>query len=171
MLEPLRNEKGLDGGSAKPLTNLDRLPPQNIEAEQSVLGAVLLENEAIGTVIEHLTAGDFYKEAHKKIFLSMLELYEKNEPIDLITLTELLNRKEQLDAVGGASYLSSIVSLVPTSANAKYHAKIVKEKSILRNLIVTATEIITTSYDTEQDVHELLDQAETKMPSGRPTST
>ena len=97
MLEPVRNERKVDGGSVKPLTNLDRLPPQNIEAEQSVLGAVLLENEAIATVIEHLTPGDFYKEAHRKIFIAMLELYEKNEPIDLITLTEQLNRKELLE--------------------------------------------------------------------------
>jgi replicative DNA helicase len=124
---------------------------------------VLLENEAIAVVIENLTANDFYKEAHKQIFISMLELYEKNEPIDLITLTEQLNRKEQLEAVGGATYLSSIVSLVPTAANARYHSKIVKEKAILRNLITTATEIITTSYDSEQDVHELLDAAETKI--------
>jgi replicative DNA helicase len=139
------------------------LPPQNIEAEQSVIGSVLLENEAIGTVIEHLTSGDFYKDSHKKIFNAMLELYEKSEPIDLITLTELLNRKEQLEAVGGASYLSAIVSMVPTSANAKYHAKIVKEKSILRSLITTSTEIVTECYDTEQDVHELLDKAEAKI--------
>jgi len=163
MLEPLRNNRELEGGVTKPLTGLDRLPPQNIEAEQSVIGAVLLENEAIATVIEHLTPNDFYKEAHKKIFITMLELYEKNEPIDLITLTDLLSRKEQLEAIGGASYLSSIVSLVPTSANARYHAKIVKEKAILRNLIITSTEIITFSYDAEQDVHELLDLAETKI--------
>jgi replicative DNA helicase len=163
MLEPVRNKRELEGGSKYPLTSLDRLPPQNIEAEQSVLGAVLLENEAIAVVIEHLTPGDFYKDAHKKIFIAMLELYEKNEPIDLITLTEQLNRKEQIEDVGGASYLSSIVSLVPTSANAKYHARIVKEKAILRNLITTATEIITTSYETEQDVNEVLDRAETKI--------
>ncbi|MEW6600900.1 MAG: DnaB-like helicase N-terminal domain-containing protein, partial [Nitrospirota bacterium] len=163
MLEPLRNKTSFEDGSTKPLSGYDRLPPQNIEAEQSVLGAVLLENEAISAVIEQLVPGDFYKEAHKKIFTSMLELYEKNEPIDLITLTEILNRKEQLEEIGGASYLSSIVNLVPTSANARYHAKIVKDKSVLRNLIVTATEIITTSYDTEQDVHELLDEAESKI--------
>jgi replicative DNA helicase len=163
MLEPVHSEKGAHGGSKRPSADLDRLPPQNIEAEQSVLGAVLLENEAIGTVIEHLGPGDFYKEAHKKIFIAMLDLYEKNEPIDLITLTEQLTKKEQLEAAGGASYLSTIVSLVPTSANARYHAKIVKEKSTLRSLITTATEIVTSSYDSEQDVNELLDLAETKI--------
>ncbi|MBI5408799.1 MAG: replicative DNA helicase [Nitrospirae bacterium] len=160
MLERVRNESGLTNRTA---VNLDRLPPQNIEAEQSVLGSVLLENEAIGVVIEHLTPNDFYKDAHKRIFVAMLELYEKNEPIDLITLTEQLNKKEQLEEIGGASYLSSIVNMVPTSANVRYHSKIVKEKAILRNLILTATEIITTSYDTDEDVHVLLDKAETKI--------
>ena len=163
MLEPVRSEKGMKGGSGHAPVNLDRLPPQNLEAEQAVLGAVLLENEAIAAVIESLTPNDFYKEAHKKIFVAMLELYEKNEPIDLITLTNQLSKKEQLEEIGGASYLSSVVSLVPTSANARYHSKIVKEKAILRNLIVTATEIVASGYDTEQDVHELLDLAETKI--------
>ncbi len=163
MLEPVRDERGLEGGLKQSLTRLDRLPPQNIEAEQSVLGAILLENESIATVIENLTPNDFYKDAHKKIFISMLDLYEKSEPIDLITLTEQLNKKEHLEEVGGASYLSAIVSFVPTSANAKYHSRIVKEKAVLRSLITTATEIVTESYDTEQDVHELLDRAETKI--------
>jgi len=163
MLEPVRSERGQGSGLKKAQPDLDRLPPQNIEAEQFVLGAVLLENEAIAVVIENLTPKDFYKEAHRKIFIAMLDLYEKNEPIDLITLTEQLNRKEQLEEVGGATYLSALVSLVPTAANARYHSKIVKEKAILRNLILTATEIITTSYDSDQNVHELLDAAETKI--------
>lgn len=163
MLEPVRNEKRSAGGPGKQLTNLDRLPPQNIEAEQAVLGAVLLDNQVLATVIEHIGPNDFYKEAHKKIFVAMLDLYEKNDPIDLITLTEQLSRKEVLEEVGGASYLSTIVSLVPTSANARYHSKIIKEKSVSRHLITTATEIVTMSYDAEQDVHELLDRAETKI--------
>ncbi len=163
MLERIRSNNPVVGGAKQPGTDYDRLPPQNIEAEQSVLGAVLLDNEAIATVIEQLLPNDFYKDSHKKIFIAMLDLYEKNEPIDLITLTEQLSRKEQLEDIGGASYLSSIVNLVPTSANARYHAKIVKEKAILRNLITTATEIITTCYDAEGDVHELLDGAETKI--------
>ena len=86
MLEPLRNKKGFEDGPAKPLTSYDRLPPQNTEAEQSVLGAVLIENEAIGTVIEHLSPNDFYKESHKKIFLSMLELYDhRNKRVDQLS--------------------------------------------------------------------------------------
>lgn len=144
-------------------TALDRLPPQNIEAEQSVLGAILLENEILASVVEMLAPEDFYKDSHKKIFLAMLDLYKKNEPIDLITLTEQLSRREQIEEIGGASYLSHIVNLVPTSANIKYHSKIVKEKSLLRNLIKTTTEIITTSYDESIEINELLDVAETKI--------
>ncbi|TNF52168.1 replicative DNA helicase [bacterium] len=144
-------------------TALDRLPPQNIEAEQSVLGSVLLENEAIASVIELLTPEDFYRDSHKKIFLAMRELYDKNEPIDLITLTDQIRRKDQLEEIGGASYLSSIVSQIPTSANIRYHSKIVKEKSMLRNLIRTATDIVSMSYEEGIEVNELLDRAETKI--------
>jgi replicative DNA helicase len=144
-------------------TALDRLPPQNIEAEQSVLGSILLENEAIASVIEVLTPDDFYRNSHKKIFLAMRDLYEKNEPIDLITLTDQIKRKDQLEEIGGASYLSSIVSQIPTSANIIYHSKIVKEKSMLRKLIRTATEIVSMSYEEGTEVNELLDRAETKV--------
>lgn len=142
---------------------LDRLPPQNIEAEQSVLASVLLENETLSSVVEILSPDDFYKNSHKKIFQSMLDLYSKGEPIDLITLTEQLSKKEILEDVGGASYLSSIVNQVPTSANIKYHSKIVKEKSILRNLIRTATDIVSMTYDEGIEVNELLDRAETNI--------
>jgi replicative DNA helicase len=163
MLEPVRNERDLKVRSQRTEIPFDRLPPQNVEAEQSVLGAVLLENEALAAVIEHLIPNDFYKDAHKKIFIAMLDLYEKNEPIDLITLTDQLVKKEQLEAIGGATYLSTVANLIPTAANARYHAKIIKEKSILRNLITTSTEIISMSYETEQDVGELLDTAETRI--------
>lgn len=148
--------KGLD-------LSVDRLPPQNVEAEQSILGAILLENEALSAAIEVLIPDDFYRESHRKIFLGMLDLYERNEPIDLITLTEQLSRKGQLEEIGGASYLSSIVSMVPTSANIRYHSKIVKEKAVLRNLIRTATEIVSMSYDENLEVSDLLDRAETKI--------
>jgi len=163
MLEPVRNDRRPEGQIKRPLPDFDRLPPQNIEAEQCVLGAIMLENEALASVIEDLRPEDFYREAHKKIYTAMLDLYEKNEPIDLITLTEQLKKKEELEAVGGASYLSQLVGMVPTAANARYHAKIVKEKAILRNLITTSTEIISMSYESDQDVQELLDTAETKI--------
>ena len=116
-----------------------KVPPQNIEAEQSVLGAILIENTALYKAIEIIGIDDFYKEAHKKIFLSMIELNEKNEAIDLVTLTEYLRKKNELDSVGGATYLSLLANTVPTAANIKYHSKIIYEKALLRNLINTAT--------------------------------
>src|SRR3972149_6216190 len=137
-----------------------KVPPQNIEAEQSVLGAVLIENNAIYKAIELVNSNDFYKEAHRRIFLAMIELSEKNDAIDLITLTEYLHKKNELDSVGGASYLSQLANAVPTAANIKYHSRIVREKALVRNLINTATEIITAGYENSQDVEDLLDQAE-----------
>lgn len=137
-----------------------KVPPQNIEAEQCVLGGVLLENEAISKVLETLVPDDFYREPHRKICHSMIDLFEKNEPIDLITLTNALKGKNQLDEVGGGVYLSSLADSITTAANIEYYAKIVKEKAILRGLINTATEIVTRGYEDGGDVEDLLDQAE-----------
>ena len=137
-----------------------KVPPQNIDAEQSVLGAILIENTAVYKAIEVINVNDFYKEAHRKIFLAMIELSEKNEAIDLITLTEYLRKKNELDSVGGATYLSVLSNTVPTAANIKYHSKIVNEKALLRNLINTATEIISQGYEDSRDIDELLDHAE-----------
>lgn len=139
---------------------LDRLPPQNIEAEQSVLGAILLENEALPKAIEILSPEDFYKGSHRKIFNTMIDLFEKNEPIDLITVTDDLKKKNELDAVGGVSYLSALVSQVPTAANIKYHSKIVRERALLRLLIRSATEIVSKVYEDSLDADELMDYAE-----------
>jgi replicative DNA helicase len=137
-----------------------KLPPQNIEAEQSILGGILIENEALNTVVEFLEEGDFYREAHQKIFNSMLALSERSEPLDLITITNELKKKKELEEIGGASYLASLVESVPTAANIAYYAKIVKEKSILRKLISTATEIVTQSYQEGKDLEDFLDDAE-----------
>jgi replicative DNA helicase len=137
-----------------------KLPPQNIEAEQSILGGVLIENDALNIIIEFLEDGDFYREAHQKIFKSMIALSEKNEPLDLITLTNELKKKKELEEIGGASYLAGLVESVPTAANIAYYAKIVKEKSILRKLISTATEIVTKSYQEGKDLEDFLDEAE-----------
>lgn len=137
-----------------------KVPPQNIEAEQSVLGAILIENTALYKAIEIIGIDDFYKEAHKKIFLSMIELNEKNEAIDLVTLMEYLRKKNELDSVGGATYLSLLANTVPTAANIKYHSKIIYEKALLRNLINTATEIVSYGYENSRDIEELLDYAE-----------
>jgi replicative DNA helicase len=137
-----------------------KVPPQNLEAEQSVVGGVLLENEAISKVLEILLPEDFYRESHGTIFNSMIELFEKNQPIDLITLTNHLKSKGQLDSVGGSAYLSSLADSIPTAANIVFYARIVKEKAVLRKLITTATEIATRGYDDADDVWDLVDEAE-----------
>lgn len=142
---------------------LNKLPPQNLEAEQAVLGAILLENEALHQVIEAIDGSDFYREAHRKIFTSMIDLYNKNEPSDLITLTDILTQKKQLEEVGGPAYLSSLVDNIPTAANVLYYAKIVREKSILRKTINAATEIISRGYESKEDINELLDYAESSI--------
>jgi replicative DNA helicase len=143
--------------------SLQKLPPQNIEAEQMVLGAILIENDSINKVIEMLSAEDFYKDIHRRIYSVMLDMFESGEAIDLVTLTDALRGKVGLDAAGGSSYLAQLVSLVPTAANIKNHARIVREKSVLRQLIHSSTDIITQSYEDTRSVNsidELLDRAE-----------
>ena len=140
-----------------------KVPPQNLEAEQSILGGILLENSSINSAVEILSKGDFYSEAHRKIFGIIIELSEKNEPVDLITLSNALKDKSMLDSVGGTSYLASLVDNVPSAANVVNYAKIVKEKAILRGLIGSATEIISSCYETGSDVDEVLDKAEHRI--------
>jgi replicative DNA helicase len=137
-----------------------KLPPQNLEAEQSVLGAILLDNAALAKAMEVLTDEDFYRTAHRKVFAAMLELSEQGEVIDLLTLTENLRAKGALEAVGGAAYLGELVQAVPSSANVKYHCKIVRDKALLRGLIATSTEVITRGYEHLTPVDDLLDFAE-----------
>lgn len=137
-----------------------KLPPQNVEAEQSVLGGILMENQAINKVLEILKEDDFYRGAHRKIFSAIINLSERDEPADLITLPNELRKMNQLDEAGGASYIASLLDSVPTAANIQYYAKIVKQKAILRRLIQTSTEIITQSYQDRDDVEVLLDEAE-----------
>jgi replicative DNA helicase len=140
--------------------SLHKVPPQNIDAEQSILGSILLDNQALNSALEILEAKDFYSEAHRRIFTATIELYDRNEPADLITLTNILKNKKQLDAVGGMAYLASLVDNVPSAANVGHYAKIVKEKAILRQLIDTATGILKNSYDTGTDIDQVLDAAE-----------
>jgi len=137
-----------------------RLPPQNLEAEVSVLGGVLLENEALNRVLEVIREEDFYRESHRQIFSAILKLYERAEPVDLVTLSETLKKREELEGVGGIDYLNTLVNSVSTAANIVYYARIVKEKSILRKLIHRATEIISQGYTDSGDVDEFLDRAE-----------
>jgi replicative DNA helicase len=142
---------------------LDRIPPQNLEAEVSVLGAVLQESGALLKAMETLRPGDFYKEAHRKIFAACVELFERNEPVDLVTLANELMQRKVLEEVGGASYLASLVDSVPTAANAAYHARIVKDKAILSALIQKATAVVTRAYADTDDVGIVLDWAEQQI--------
>jgi len=137
-----------------------KLPPQNIEAEQSILGSILLENSAINRVLEILSPNDFYSEAHRKIFKVIVELSEKNEPVDLITLSNALKSRNMLESVGGTAYLASLVDNVPSAANVANYARIVKEKGVIRGLITSATEIIDSCYESGIDVDGVLDKAE-----------
>ena len=131
-----------------------------MESEQSILGSIILDKDAIITVAETINPSDFYKEAHKVIYESMLRLNSNNEPIDLITLIEELRKEGHLDNVGGISYLTSLSTIVPTTSNVKYYANIVKEKSVMRQLIKASNEIINLGYDASTDVQEILDKAE-----------
>jgi replicative DNA helicase len=140
--------------------NLRKVPPQNLEAESSVLGGILLENEAVNQVLELLRPEDFYRESHRKVFRAIVELSDRSEPVDLITLSDFLKNRGELEAVGGTAYLASLADFVPTAANITHYARIVREKSILRSLISTATEIATRGYEEQGNVEEFLDSAE-----------
>lgn len=140
--------------------HLDKLPPQNLDAEQSVLGAILIDNNALPRTLEILDPEDFYKLSHRKIFQAMTGLFDKNEPIDLITLTDQLKKDDELEAIGGIAYLSLIVNMVPTAANVKYHSHIVREKALLRGLLRSTNEIASKVYEDNLDAEDLVDYAE-----------
>jgi replicative DNA helicase len=142
---------------------LKRVPPQNLEAEQSVLGAILLENEAINQAIEILTADDFYREAHRQIYIAMVELSDHNQPVDAITLTDALKSRGTLENIGGASYIAELAAAVPTAANVAYYARIVREKAVLRSLATVATDIASSAYEAPPNVDEFLDAAEHRI--------
>ncbi|RXE58852.1 replicative DNA helicase [Acetivibrio mesophilus] len=142
------------------LGSLGRIPPQNIEAEQSVIGAILLDKEVLSSVTEIISSKDFYREDHREIFEAIMDLYEKAEPIDLITVSEQLKVRGSLEGVGGLEYLTNLASSVPTTANAKHYAKIVEEKSVLRRLIRASSEIVNMGYEASEEVSYVLDKAE-----------
>ncbi len=141
----------------------DRIPPQNIEAEQAVLGAIFLEPSSLVLASEVLIPEDFYRATHQKIYNAMLTLADKGEPVDLVTVTSILADQELLEEIGGVSYLSDLANSVPTAANIEYYSKIVEEKSILRRLIRTATQIATDGYSREDEVQVLLGEAEKRI--------
>ncbi|MEE8564733.1 MAG: replicative DNA helicase [Atribacterota bacterium] len=139
---------------------LGRNPPQNISAEQAALGSMLLQEDAILHGVDILRPEDFYKKSHQIIFKCILELFEKSRGVDLVTLTEELNRVNLLEEIGGVTYLTNLINSVPTAANIEYYIKIIEEKSILRNLINSATKIISMGYEEKEDAKVLLDKAE-----------
>ena len=145
------------------LTTLERVPPQNLEAEMAVLGSMLLEEDALSAAAEVLEEAAFYKDAHRKIFSCILALYTHNVAVDLVTLTDELKRKSWLDEVGGPSYLATLTGVVPTSANVEHYCRIVKEKAILRSLIKASTHIASECYEESGGAESLLDRAEQRI--------
>ncbi|MFH0936977.1 MAG: replicative DNA helicase [Candidatus Daviesbacteria bacterium] len=138
-----------------------KLPPQNIEAEQSLLGAILIDKDAIIKVAEILHPAHFYRsEQHGKIYKAVLDLFEKREPIDLVTVTEKLKANESLDIVGGSAYLTTLVNTVPTAAHVEHYARIIKEHAIRRSLIAQSTRLIETAYDESVPLETILDGAQ-----------
>jgi replicative DNA helicase len=154
--EPLRPITG--GGDNE--AALGRVPPQAMDAERSVLGSMLLSRDAIATAIQNLDERDFYRDAHRKIWRAIVELFDRNEPVDMVTLVEELKRKRDLETIGGASYLTTLDQFVATAANVEHYCKIVHEKALLRRLIDVGTGIVGEAFDQREDASELLDRAE-----------
>ncbi|MCL2337156.1 MAG: replicative DNA helicase [Firmicutes bacterium] len=138
----------------------DKVPPHNIDAEQSVLGAIFLDNVAINKAVRHIRAEDFYMESHRLIFEIILELEESGHAVDLVTVTDSLRRKGALEKVGGAAYVATLANIAPTAANAEHYARIVEEKALLRNLINLATRIAGLGYEGGEDAERLMEEAE-----------
>jgi len=139
---------------------IDRVPPYNLEAEQALLGSMMIDREAVYIAMETVQADYFYKEAHRIIYNALLNLEARGEPVDMITLTEELRQENNLEKVGGVSYIATLANMVPTAANARYYANIVEEKAILRSLIRFANNLASRCYEDVEDTHELLDSAE-----------
>jgi replicative DNA helicase len=141
----------------------ERVPPQNVEAEQAVLGAILIQSDVLTTVAEMLQPVDFYRTSHQKIYEGMMEVAERGEPVDIVTLTAHLQNLGHLEEIGGVGYLATLANLVPTAANVDYYASIVREKAVVRRLIKVATQIAASGYERTDDVVGLLDDAERRI--------
>ncbi len=137
-----------------------KLPPQNLEAERSVLGALLIDNDVVFKISDILNPEDFYKNEHKIIYEAMMDLSQNRQPIDVLTLTDLLEKRKKLKEVGGASYVSEVVNSTATSANVVSYAQIIRDRSVLRNLISSGSKIVELGFREERDTNELLDEAE-----------
>src|SRR5690554_2458944 len=142
---------------------MGRIPPQSIEAEQSVLGAMLLDKEAIAAATEILQKEDFYKEVHGEIFDAIIQIYNRAQPVDLITLSDQLKNTNILEQIGGVPYISELANTVPSSSNVRHYAKIVEEKSLLRKLIKASSNILDESYEAQGEVNEIIEMAEKKI--------
>lgn len=145
------------------MATAERIPPQNIEAEQAVLGAMLLSKEAIAHAAEKLKPEDFYRDAHRRVFEAMLELFRRDEAVDLVTVTEQLKKTDQLDKAGGIAFVTSLANTVPTASNIQYHTRIVLEKAQLRHLINTSTEIAGRAYEDSEELDALMSDAAQKI--------
>src|SRR5215207_11117201 len=141
----------------------DRTLPHNLEAERSVLGAILVHNDAFNLAAQVIDAADFYRDAHRRIFDRMVSLNERHQAIDFVTLKEELSRGGDLDEVGGPAYVASLADGVPRATNVEYYARIVKEKATLRNLIFAANKILTNAYEADQESDLILDAAESAI--------
>lgn len=141
----------------------DKLPPQNIEAEQSFLGSIMLDKNAIIKIADLVSPADFYRDVHKNIYEAVLTLYERREPIDMLSLSNILDERKLLEQIGGSSYLSSLVNKVPSATHIVHYAKIIQKKATLRRLITAASEIINLGYQEEEDTDKLLDESEQKI--------
>jgi replicative DNA helicase len=145
------------------VSSIEKLPPQNIEAEQSLLGCLLLDKEAIYKVTDVINPEDFYQNSHKHIFEAMVSLFNGQEPIDIITLSNRLEEKKLIQDIGGRSYLAQLSNTVATSANTVYYANLIQKKATLRRLQISASEIMDLSFEEEREIDEILDQAEKKI--------
>lgn len=145
------------------MSDFQKIPPHSLEAEQSLLGSMMLSEDAVDAALEEVKADDFYQSSHRFIFSALVDLYNNQKPCDIVTLVEELKKQEHLTEAGGASYLSQLLNVVPTSKNAKYYAKIVKEKSMLRSLISVSNDIVDSAYDPQAEAEKLIDSAEQKV--------
>lgn len=140
-----------------------KIPPQNLDAEKSLLGAVLIDEETLADASEHVSAKDFYDKRHATIYQGMMKLYEKHQPVDLLTLTDELKRTNQLEEIGGSTYLTELTNYVPTAAHAEAYAELISQKAVRRRLIKASSEISELGYDEELPTEELLGKAESEL--------
>ena len=158
-----RIKKFRAGASSEDMNQLNKIPPQNNEAEQCVLGSLLIDQDAIVKIADIIKSDDFYKNLHQMIFEAMLEIYEKREPIDILSLANKLEERKQLEQIGGRSYLTDLANKVPTASNIVNYATIVQKKATLRRLIIVASEITKLGYEETEDIDLLLDKAEQSL--------